>query len=128
MFSRRHLDSLKIQLQENLELFFNQTKLLVNERKIYFICIGRPRHPNPKMQMRDNTIRVLCPCAADLTPQQCNQIQLLCNERQPPPPEPEPPLLDDDEDDNKQGLIEEELLVEEEFLDLQQEHKGEEEH
>jgi hypothetical protein len=28
--SRRHLDSLKIQLQERLEVFFNQTKLQVN--------------------------------------------------------------------------------------------------
>jgi hypothetical protein len=126
VFSRRHLDSLKIQLQENLEVYFNQTKLLVNERKIYFICIGRPRHSNPKMQMRDNTIRVLCPCAADLTPQQRNQIQLLCNERKPPPPEPEPQLLDEDEDDNEQGFIEEEALVEEqqqnvdEIIDHQQ--------
>jgi len=122
VFSRRHLDSLKVQLQENLELFFNQTKIHVNERTIYFICIGRPRHPNPKTQMRENTIRLLCPRTADLTPQQCNQIYQLCNEGQPPPPEPEPPLLNEDEDDNEQGV-----LVEEEFLDLQQEHEGEEE-
>jgi hypothetical protein len=43
VFSRRHLDSLKVQLQEYLELFFNQMKLHVNDRKIYFICLGRPK-------------------------------------------------------------------------------------
>ncbi len=127
VFSRRHLDSLKVQLQENLELFFNQTKIHVNERTIYFICIGRPRHPNPKTQMRDNNIRLLRPRAAILTPQQRNQILLLCDERLPPPPEhplllePEPPLIDGDEDNNElEDIMEVEEHVGDEIDDEEQ--------
>ncbi len=85
VFSRRHLDSLKVQLQENFESFFNQSKLQVDQRKIYFICIGRLRHPNPKTQITDNTIRLLCRCHGNLTPQQRTQIQQLCDERLRPP-------------------------------------------
>jgi hypothetical protein len=128
VFSRRHLDSLKVQLQENLELFFNQMKLHVNDRKIYFICIGRPKHPNPKTQITDNTIRLLHPHHGHLTPQQCTQIQQLCDERLPPPPELEPPLIGEDVDDNEQGLVADEIVVEAELLEHDQEQDEEEEH
>ena len=126
VFSRRHLDSLKIQPQENLEVYFNQTKLLVNERKIYFICIGRPRHPNPKMQMRDNTIRVLRPRRGHPTPQHRTQIQQLCDERLPPQRELEPPLIDEVVNDNEQGFVADEVLVEAELLEREEQDEEEE--
>jgi hypothetical protein len=46
--SNRHLDYLKIQLQENVQLNYSYTKPQRGERNLYFICKGGSRHPNPR--------------------------------------------------------------------------------
>ncbi len=48
-FNRQNLESLKIQLQENLQIYFTSTKLERNGRNYYFISLDRPRHPNPRL-------------------------------------------------------------------------------
>ena len=55
-FSRRHLESLKIQLQENTEIYFTSTKLERNGRNYYFITLNRPRHPNPRHQAQSGLL------------------------------------------------------------------------
>ena len=79
--SNRHLDYLKIQLQENVELNYSYTKLQRGERSLYFICKRRPRHPNPRQQLQDNNIRILRPRGNQLDlPYRCI-IDGLCIQR-----------------------------------------------
>jgi hypothetical protein len=108
VISKQHLDNLRQQLQENVQLYYELTSLERGGNKLYFLSLGLARHPNPRLQIQENNRRILCPHGVNLTPQQRNQIQLLCNERLPlPPPEPEPPLID--ENDNE---LEEEIEIE----------------
>jgi hypothetical protein len=55
-FSRRHLESLKIQLQEDLEIYITSTKLERNGRKYYFISLYRPTHLNPRHQAQSGLL------------------------------------------------------------------------
>ncbi len=81
--------------QENLRIYYELTRLVRGGNKTYFISLGLPRFSNPRLQLQQGNIRVLCPHCGNLTPQQCLQIQQLRDEWQPPPspPELEPPLF-----------------------------------
>ena len=107
VISKRHLDNLRQQLQENVQLYYELTSLERGGNKLYFLSLGLARHPNPRLQIQENNRRILRPRGINLTPQQRNQIHLLFNERlPPPPPEPEPPLIH--ENDNE---LEEEIEI-----------------
>jgi hypothetical protein len=106
-FSRRHLESLKIQLQENLQIYFTSTKLERNGRNYYFISLDRPRHPNPRHQANYNNDRLLRPRAHRLKPNTHHIIERLCRERhEADNVQPLPALFDENEvNDNEQALV-----------------------
>ena len=79
-FSRRHLESLKIQLQENIEMYFTSTKLERNGRNYYFISLDRPRHPNPRLQVNYNHNHLLQSPAHRLEPHHHLIIERICHE------------------------------------------------
>jgi hypothetical protein len=80
-FSRRHLESLKIQLQENTEIYFTSPKLERNGRSYYFISLDRPRYPNLRLQVNYNNNHLLRPRARHLAPHRHHIIERLCHER-----------------------------------------------
>jgi hypothetical protein len=108
--SRRHLESLKIQLQENLEIYFTSTKLERNGINYYFISLDKPRHPNPRLQANYNNDRLLRPRAHHLKPQHHLIIERLCRERHDAENFQHPPALihENEVNDNELALVIEE--------------------
>jgi hypothetical protein len=111
-FSRWHLESLKIQLQENTEIYFTSTKLERNGRNYYFISLNRPRYPNPRLQVYYNNDRLLRPRAHRLEPNHHHIIERLCHERRVAENYQQPPALIDEVNDNELALVTEEDIDE----------------
>jgi hypothetical protein len=114
-FSRRHLESLKIQLQENIEVHFMSTKLDRNGRNYYFISLGRPRYPNPRLQAYYNNDRLLHPRAHRLEAHHHLIIERLCHERRDAENFQIPPALIDKHEVNDNELA---LVIEEDLNEL----------
>ena len=109
-FSRRHLESLKIQLQENIEIYFTSTKLERNGRNYYFISLGRPRYANPRLQANYNNDRLLRPRALRLELHHHLIIERLCRERHDAENGQNPPVLIDENEINDNELA---MVIEE---------------
>jgi hypothetical protein len=108
-FSRRHLESLKIQLQENTEIYFTSER---NGRNYYFISLNRPRYPNPRLQVYYNNDRPLRPHARRLGPNHRHIIERLCRKYHDAENYQQPPALIDEVNNNELALVIEEDIDE----------------
>jgi hypothetical protein len=53
--------------QENLQIYCDLTRLVRGGNKTCFISLGLPRFSNPRLQLQQGNIRVLCPHCGNLT-------------------------------------------------------------
>ena len=100
MFSKQHLEQLKIALQDNLILHIALSQLQGTGKQLFFIAVGKPLFRNPIEQAKNNPrvlpnrhgsrldnerLRLLACLCADRA--STNEPELIVDEQLPPPPQ-----------------------------------------